>query len=551
MPFRDIEHVIILMQENISYDQYFGTLPGTENFASPEAQALLAGQHAQPGQDPNPPGPDTAPYHFQISGVDTVTDNGAAHDWYVQHGQGVPPWGVSLTPGQATTVMAGWQAAQASEDAGNAYLGYYTAADVPEYFALASNFTVCDHFFCSVLGGTVPNRLYLMTGSINPSGTDGGPVTVNPALEEIPTGYPKMPIIPNAAELSKDESDQEFSYGTPGTWTWSTYPDRLNAADPPVSWAVYEESPEYGTLNVLVYFANWCDPHWQEGDPARLIDSWRIPPYTPADPPSSGEAPDSYTAADPAPDWTNVGGWRNARSAAPSTFEVDLQQGTLPTVSWLIPPYWTGKSEWPGGMQLDTDSSTSDEDYSVREGVTWMLDKVNAFLGSPYWDNTVFIVTRDENGGAFDHVSPPQPEPGTAGEFVGADPIGLGFRIPCVIISKYSTGGFVCVEQFDHTSVLQFLELVTDVACPAISDWRRGVAGDLTLSFFDGEGSATPPVIDQRVVDAYATLAAADGEVPAGSWPPPLGSTPLKNGCGIAVGDFITTLINLISGRSG
>ena len=101
------------------------------------------------------------------------------------------------------------------------------------------------------------------------------------------------------------------------------------------------------------------------------------------------------------------------------------------------------------------------------------------------------FVAYDENGGFFDHVPPPTAPPGTGGEWLTASPlpseasgvagpIGLGFRVPCLVVSPFSRGGLVCSDVFDHTSLLRFLETRFGVAVPNLSAWRRETVGDLT-----------------------------------------------------------------------
>jgi phospholipase C len=109
----------------------------------------------------------------------------------------------------------------------------------------------------------------------------------------------------------------------------------------------------------------------------------------------------------------------------------------------------------------------------------------------------VFILNYDENDGLFDHVAPPVAPSGTPSEFVGGLPIGGGFRVPCIIVSPWTAGGWVCSQPFDHTSVLQFLERFTGVREPNITDWRRRTFGDLTSAFrFGKPGSAAPTLPD-------------------------------------------------------
>jgi phospholipase C len=107
------------------------------------------------------------------------------------------------------------------------------------------------------------------------------------------------------------------------------------------------------------------------------------------------------------------------------------------------------------------------------------------------WARTAFIKVHDENDGLFDHVVPPTPPPGTPGEFIGGLPIGLGFRVPCMVISPFSRGGFVCSDTFDHTSTLQFIEKRFGVEVANLSAWRRATCGDLTAAFGFGEPADT------------------------------------------------------------
>ena len=97
-------------------------------------------------------------------------------------------------------------------------------------------------------------------------------------------------------------------------------------------------------------------------------------------------------------------------------------------------------------------------------GAAFVARKIEALASNPdVWNKTVFILNYDENDGLFDHVAPPTPPPRTRGEYVQRVPIGAGFRVPCVVVSPWTAGGWVSSERFDHTSVLRFLEKVTGV----------------------------------------------------------------------------------------
>ena len=161
-------------------------------------------------------------------------------------------------------------------------------------------------------------------------------------------------------------------------------------------------------------------------------------------------------------------------------FEYDAMHDRLPAVSWIIPT--SVQSEHP--------------DYMPADGAAFVASKIDAIAANPdVWAKTAFILNYDENDGLFDHVAPPVPPTGTPQEFVGGLPIGAGFRVPCIIVSPWTAGGWVCSQAFDHTSVLQFLESFTGVHEPNITAWRRRTFGDLSSAFRFSEPSSPPPVL--------------------------------------------------------
>ncbi|MEV6286403.1 alkaline phosphatase family protein [Kribbella sp. NPDC051770] len=141
-----------------------------------------------------------------------------------------------------------------------------------------------------------------------------------------------------------------------------------------------------------------------------------------------------------------------------------------------------------------------------QTGATFVAGKIDAIAANPeVWAKTVFILSYDENDGYFDHVVPKTPKPGTPDEFVhktsntgvdgGGLPIGLGFRVPCIIVSPWTTGGYVFSETSDHTSQLRFLEHITGVKETNISRWRRETVGDLTGAFRFGDSKKHAPTL--------------------------------------------------------
>ena len=164
----------------------------------------------------------------------------------------------------------------------------------------------------------------------------------------------------------------------------------------------------------------------------------------------------------------------------PADFVADLNHGRLPQVSWVLASL--ADSEHPGFS-------------SAASGEVVLRQVLESILAHPKtWAKTALLVTWDENGGFFDHVAPPVAPPGTRGEWLtmstlpkDADgirgPIGLGFRVPMLVVSPFSRGGLVCSDVLDHTSTLRFLERRFGVEVPNLSAWRRRVTGDLTGAF--------------------------------------------------------------------
>jgi len=185
-----------------------------------------------------------------------------------------------------------------------------------------------------------------------------------------------------------------------------------------------------------------------------------------------------------------------------SSFIDDVKGGTLPQVSWITPP--NGYDEHPPSPPA--------------LGMWFSHQVISALVSNPkIWSKTVLFIMYDENDGFFDHVVPPTPPPGTPGEYLTADPlppgafgitgpIGLGFRVPMLVVSPFSRGGYVCSETFDHTSQLRFLEARFGVKAPNISAWRRSVTGDLTATLH-----VTSP--DTSVPALPATAGTADPRV--------------------------------------
>ncbi|MDP3785848.1 MAG: alkaline phosphatase family protein, partial [Undibacterium sp.] len=174
-------------------------------------------------------------------------------------------------------------------------------------------------------------------------------------------------------------------------------------------------------------------------------------------------------------------------------FASDVKSGNLPAVSWIVAP--TKFCEHP-----EKNPPGYGESLCSR-----LLDVLTA--DPSVWSQTVFILCYDEEGGFFDHMPAPSAPSNrdngyssvsTVGEISHGEAFGLGIRLPFIVASPWSKGGFVCSELFDHTSVIRFLEKRFNVAEPNISPWRRAVCGDLS-SMFDFQNTDA-----QRPIELFA-----------------------------------------------
>jgi phospholipase C len=436
----DIEHVVILIQENRSFDHYFGTLRGVRGFSDPNAMLLPDGSSVfaqpNPANTSNPPVGRLLPFRLDTTTLPpapngTCTED-ITHSWGNQHAC----WDGGLMDRFAEVHL------QADDPYGAATMGYFTREDLPFYHGLADAFTICDGYHCSVLGPTDPNRLYAMTATINPDGGFGGPVLSNPGM----SGYGKL--------------------------SWTTYPERLQAAG--ITWKQYcDPELQVTASNVLQLFAAYQD-----------------------------ETSELFR--------------RGVAATYPEEFTLDVLSGQLPQVSWL-----------------QIDDLTSDHPPAPPGfGEDMLSDILHILTARPdVWARTLLLVTWDENGGFFDHVLPPTSPLGTAQEWLTAGggqprgPIGLGFRVPMLVISPFSRGGLVCSDTFDHTSTLLFLERRFGVEVPNLSAWRRQTVGDLTtaLNLAARPNTSMPHLAITLLRDAPVAVACMQSEAPLndlGAMPP-------------------------------
>ncbi len=428
-----VEHVVFLMQENRSFDHYFGTYKGVRGFDDHPKGHLGAFAQPFPENHSRRPTGTQLPFH-----LDTATGLGECtydlnHSWLPQH--------LCRSDGAMDAFVTTHTSTRYEGPVyGVQTMGYHTRSDLPYHYALADTFTICDGYHCSIMGPTHPNRLMALSGTIDPGGHHGGPVLITNELPE--------------AKFSVD---------------WTTVPELLE--DKGVSWKTYSPpGPLYRIDNpnlllisdaILPYFSQYSDPS------SSLHQKAFVPTF-------------------------------------PDDFAHDVRTGTLPSVSWVIPPL--GYDEHPP---------------APPNLGAWYIDQVlQTLVANPeVWSKTVLFVMYDENDGFFDHVAPPVAPAGTAGEYVTvtplpataqgvAGPLGLGFRVPMLVVSPFSRGGYVSSETFDHTSQIRFLEERFGIRATEISAWRRKSVGDLTSTLRLGSPDASPPRLPSTSQDTTASVEA-------------------------------------------
>lgn len=437
----DVAHVVILMQENRSFDHYFGTMKGVRGFGDrfpiplPTQDSVWFQRHIGPDGAERILAPfhlDTGATFAQLRVADTPhTWPNAQHAW--NHG-----------------ILDQWPTWKQPHS-----MGYFAQADIPFQFALANAFTVCDAYHCSFMGGTNPNRVFAWSGSNDPSGAGRGPVIGN--------------------------SYDQLGYNPEGGYLWSTYQERLQAAG--VSWQVYQDMADNYANNPLAGFRRFRDA--VAGTPG-------------ANPALAARGLSTRTLAQ---------------------LQSDVEADRLPQVSWIVATAEGSEHPFPS---------------SPAQGAHYTASVLAALTANPeVWRKTALFFMFDENDGFFDHVPPPavpsSPAAGasnvdTAGEYhtvASAEPTeapdlmqrpyGLGPRVPMLVISPWSRGGWVNSQVFDHTSVIRFMERRFGVMEPNISPWRRAVCGDLTGAFDFANPDPAPFLQDLPATAERAARARALG----------------------------------------
>lgn len=546
--FYDAEHVVILMQENRSFDHAFGALKGVRGFLDKRAFVKQDG-HSVFFQK-NDDGKYASPARLDLRNTKSTWMSSLPHSWADQQ--------KALNKGKYDQ----WLQAKAS---GNKEyknipltLGYYNREDLPFYYQLADAFTIFDQYFCSSLTGTTPNRLFLWSGTLREQ--QNGKVKANVVNENIDydkarqAKWKSFPEILEQQNVSwriyqNEISLQKGMSGEQEAWL-------SNFTDNPIEWfskfnVKFSKGYYQNIPNIIAYLKQEIEknPKQKERLEAMLTevqeDQVKYHPdnYSKLSKEEQNLHEKAFTTNVNDPDYwkLEIGKDENGeRLVVPEgdvlfQFRKDVEEKKLPLVSWLVAP-----------------EHFSDHPGSPWYGAWYISEVLNILTKDPEtWKKTIFIINYDENDGYFDHVLPfaPPVNPSQPVDMNGkegveyvdqsqeymSDPslknyekiegtVGLGYRVPMIIASPWTKGGFVNSEVSDHTSVLQFLEKFImkkykkNVHVDNISDWRRAVCGDLTSAF--NSSSVQAPQMNYLDQKEYAKTinAAKNKPVPNLKW---------------------------------
>lgn len=423
---QDIDHIVVHMQENRSFDHYFGMLNGVRGLGDPRPLRLPGGRSVWAQPSAQHPDGFVLPYHGDSKTTRSFKVDGADQS----HQENM----VIFNRGRYDR----WGHTDELQDR----MLHYAAGDLQFYYALADAFTVCDAYHCSTMTQTYPNRLHLFTGC-----NGGGTVGRDPQMHNY--GEDETP----SADMRQDQPLD------PDAYTWTTYAERLQEAG--INWKVYQEYDNFGD-NLLSIFPAFrpCPP---DSELYRRGRSW---------------VSEHKEGADRT---------RSDGEQLVAAFRADVESGQLPQISWIVTA--ADLSEHPKAEPAKGEHVTAgliaalvdNPEVFARTAFILNYDEAGGFydhmpppvppVGDYRGHSTVSVA------GETKHWGP------DAEKVRGPHPIGLGIRTPTVVVSPWSRGGFVCSQLFDHTSVLRLMEERFGVKEPNISDWRRSVCGDLTSAF--------------------------------------------------------------------
>ncbi|RZN29546.1 phospholipase C, phosphocholine-specific [Bradyrhizobium sp. Leo121] len=432
----DVKHIVILMQENRSFDHYFGTLRGVRGFGDRFPIPLESGKPVWFQSDGTREIP---PYHRDSATSNALVGYGTPHSF----GDSQAAWNQG---------KMGFWAKYKTPYA----MGYFGRDDIPFQFALAEAFTLCDAYHASITTGTDPNRIVFWSGSnFNPTlRAQGINCTTNDSEPNNNRCWP------NPSKWVDGLPQPQPNYRYVGSdFNWPTLPDLLQRAG--VSWHVYQDMNDNwtGAMHGCLAFASFR--HAQPGDPNYVHGLTGGPDYL-------------------------------------DRLKADVMSGNLPQVSWILPTQ--ANSEHPGGGSPTRAGNFTDQVLEALTANPEVWSQTVFFLtfdeNDGFFDHlpAPAVPSYDNDGNLMGKATMPlagEYFSNTVGNVLSSDdkisgnirPWGLSARVPMYVVSPWSKGGWVNSQVFDHTSVGRFLEKRFGIKVDSISPWHRAISGDLTTAF--------------------------------------------------------------------
>lgn len=436
---KDVKHVVILTQENRSFDNYFGTLKGVRGFGDRFTIPLSQGRKVWEQYDANKN--KVYPYHLDSSRGNAQRVSGTPHSWT----DGQYAWDHGR--------MGSWVQYKQPQS-----MGYYKQQEVEFQFALANAFTLCDAYHCAMHTGTNSNRMFIWTGTNGPTGANVASVVNDlDAIGPSTTGY-----------------------------DWTTYPERLQQAG--VSWKVYQNMPDNFTDNPLAGFKKYRRANELSGKPVN--NSTICPAYDPA---IDASQPLYKGIANTMPDGGFLGTFKEDIAkgqlpqvswlVAPATYSEHPGPSSPVQGAWYIQEVLNALTERPELWSQTVFLINFDENDGFFDHVPSPSAPSMDASGTVYGKSTLSKEQMSYEYATHAKASNGQPNFTDSKVSNGVGVYGPGIRVPMYIISPWSRGGWVNSQVFDHSSVIRFLEQCFDVKEPNISPYRRAVCGDLTSAF--------------------------------------------------------------------
>jgi phospholipase C len=426
-----IKHVIVIMQENRSFDSYFGTYPGADGIPARGGHFTVCvpdprlGRCVPPFHDPaliNGGGP-----HGDGSAAADVA--GGRMDGFVAQSEALPGRGC----GGIAFVCNTW----APEDV----MGYHDAREIPNYWAYARHFTLNDHMFESNASWSLPSHLYMVSEWSARCSIKGDPASCHNDNElggfftsqiagpqRADLRHYRFPRQCLDARLPGEPPSRQRRTAVRQTPAISLYCHNQRARI--VARITKETSSTYNyAWTDITYLLHRHHVSWgyfvtPGGEPDCAGGNANCSPA-----PISPGTPNIWN---PLPSFTDVRRDHQLSDIqSTSRFLADARRGTLPAVSWVTP-----------------DQAHSDHPpASIRAGQAYVTNLINTVMKGPDWRSTAIFVLWDDWGGFYDHVVPPR-----------VDANGLGLRVPSLVISPYSRPGFIDHQVLSFDSINRFIE---------------------------------------------------------------------------------------------